>query len=267
MLSATSYDLDTSRRPVERACILREDDVVELKPAGGNIYGTNVAKDSNGLYSLIEVQVVTIQEPRNVPNLCHEGEPLSLSIAGLSGLPGYYGCTSPAMPAACPRCRDTSPKPTTCADGARGSGCCSVTHSPPTCECITGWTAPRAGCQRPCARGILRCNNQGDCSTAPGRTTTNGNGVDVPFTGPCACATGYFGRECELSCPVDRAGAVCSGRGQCIAVGAAASPPQCLCDDGFAGIDCSIALAPVCGTTPALPTSSLCFGRGLCITA
>merc|ERR1712157_47475 len=83
-----------------------------------------------------------------------------------------------------------------------------------TCLCQIGWEGPTCGdkaCDSECQSNGGKCRN-----------------------GNCLCPTGFIGLQCEAKvdmCPND-----CSGNGVCDEFA-----KHCRCNEGFSGLDCSVA--------------------------
>lgn len=140
-----------------------------------------------------------------------------------------------------------------------------------TCVCAKGFGAGDCS-ERVCPSGASwfdypSAPNAAHASSAP----CSDMGLCDRATGRCSCREGFFGAACEyLNCPWDARGR-CSGHGRCLSMAQLANAATlngeaagqtygadpnlaatwdrdrvlgCLCDDGFAGYDCSLRLCP-----------------------
>jgi hypothetical protein len=57
-------------------------------------------------------------------------------------------------------------------------------------------------------------------------------GICDPYLRVCRCLPGYTGSSCQVKCPTDQGGAVCSGHGVCALNMATASACRCFCGNG-----------------------------------
>ena len=266
----------TSIAPKPKAqhdCQLAANDIVHILESGA---GKQVEKDSAGFYSIIRIRVVRLDT--RFAGQCQEGGIYYALIGSLGGaFPGWLNCAAPYKPPPdfpmrtfrpCPKCNTGT---VLRCDNANDAGCC--TAQPGQCTCPNALTDPLTGCFTSCARGFLRCNNQGDCSTGAGKTRTSEHGANVPFVNNptfCRCQDGYFGTNCERTC--GGTGSPCSGHGQCVTGlpgRTEQQPPQpsddlvCVCNAGFAGPLCAASITPC--VTATTTTASLCQGRGVCV--
>ena len=175
-------------------------------------------------------------------------------------LPGYYGndCDSQCPGGACDVCSGHG----VCDEGRTGTG---------ECACDPHWTGP--ACSQ-CAAGRygLQCNSScpmglgashGQLQTCSGRGTCLDG---ILGTGACVCTglwaglvcedclRGYYGPNCVLPCPLDAAGAICSGHGTCD--DGPAGSGQCVCAVGYATASCAVACPAASG--------AVCNGVGVC---
>ena len=182
------------------------------------------------------------------------------------GCPGAlcYGCD--------PQTREAQ-----CVDGALksfGSKECDVSCSP----CTNSFCKPcnfRGICRLQGDTPICQCDaltRGAECETiCPGVTETF-NGISSTLSGPecsangvcndegvCECnedASGnslFLGTACDVRCPTDTAGQVCSGHGSCEPSGTDA---VCACDDGWFG--------PTCGCNDGTTATKTCL-HGECL--
>ena len=122
------------------------------------------------------------------------------------------------------------------------------------CEGVCQTAVPGSACS---GHGI--CNSDNKCSC------TQGSGFF--FGATCSdCAHGYSGLNCDLPCPADLQGNVCTGNGSC-------SNGVCTCFRGFCGDSCDTLCSLTCpegkfgagcqGTCPG-ESGLVCSGHGKC---
>jgi hypothetical protein len=153
-----------------------------------------------------------------------------------------------------------------CPNACSGHGHCKST-TPLDCICDNGWQGPDCR-ERVCPTWIpwggtptandevhtwenrAECANMGQCNRATGR---------------CKCEEGFAGNACQImDCPKAANGLVCGGNGRCMSMDAAAAERDlatlfqqtsysawdakmihgCVCDEPYAGIDCSVRQCP-----------------------
>ena len=145
-----------------------------------------------------------------------------------------------------------------------GRGACNPADG--TCVCQAGWSGP--GCNTrvchqqhclnggQCVRGRCYCANGFtgvDCSQKLCPNECSGNGI-CSHSGRCACSSGWGGDDCsEPSCARNSTGALCSGRGDCVALGSLSTQYSCQCAAGWTGPACD---EPRC--------TKDCHGHGAC---
>ncbi len=179
----------------------------------------------------------------------------AMPMPRVARLLGGLGATLGAMPMAF-----------ACPNACSGHGHCKST-TPLDCICDNGWQGP--DCRervcptwipwggKPTANDVVHtwenraeCANMGQCDRA---------------TGKCKCAEGFGGNACQvMECPKGANGLVCSGNGRCMSMDAAAAERDlatlfhqtsysawdakmiygCVCDEPYAGIDCSVRQCP-----------------------
>jgi len=184
------------------------------------------------------------------------------SSDGFSGLPGVVpDCGYPYLPVTgCPFSGGTE---------CGGHGVCSG-YPAYTCTCDEGW-AGGACAERTCPAGPAWFGFPTADNIAHAPAPCSAKGLCSKKTGQCACEAGFEGAACErMSCP--GLPAPCSGHGQCLDVAALAAHAQvngdptpwtygadpsvttawdahsargCLCDEGWAGPDCSQRTCPL----------------------
>lgn len=136
-----------------------------------------------------------------------------------------------------------------CPNGCSGRGRCvnsvfsGVTVA--TCKCAPGYTG--ASCEQECEG---TCGSKGRCARVGGGTGASSL--------RCLCEAGWGGATCseQARCPVNAAGIVCSGRGECHA-------GTCKCGAGFFGHDCSRDGRDHDSRVSSCPRH--CMGHGSCI--
>lgn len=129
------------------------------------------------------------------------------------------------------------------------------------CTCMSGWKGPNCGV-RACPRGRAWADYASATDEAHAYDTECSGQGYCNEEGVCECREGVFeGPACEkLACPQSWDGLTCSGHGQCVTSGWAASHwdgrnlvrphvsyphwdaekiSGCLCDRGFSGFNCS----------------------------
>jgi hypothetical protein len=110
---------------------------------------------------------------------------------------------------------------TLCGDeNCNGNGRCNAGDL--TCVCDAGHAAP--DCSETCR--TAECNGQGNCT--------------YPFVS-CTCEVGFTGTRCHINDRYER----CSDHGEPIDLGTYPDAEDaCVCDPGYAGVDCSIYIPP-----------------------
>ncbi len=111
------------------------------------------------------------------------------------------------------------------------------------------------GSPNPCMPGTVITLAVAGVSWLPGYVGCVQNyktGVLVP-----GCRFGQFGSACQIQCTPP-----CSSHGTCVYKPNMLNP-QCLCDPGWVGRDCSLSWTE-CMTTVGSASSSICADRGLC---
>lgn len=242
---------------------------VRMLPSRG--VPANLVRDRFGTYSLVRLRMPPAGSWPRTASDCAPDEEVFASVWGLDGLPGFFG---PAL-TSCPTCA----VPAQCDDGPSGVGCCQAASprggggggggvpAAERCVCPAGTTASLVGCNAACKPGQRRCNDQGDCEVAAGRTTVDAQAKVVPWTSAniCACRAGFFGADCSRTCTP----ACDAAHGRCVVVAdggsAEAGAPRCLCEFDWGGAACTTPLAPCFGGAEG-GTSTLCHSRGLCRT-
>jgi hypothetical protein len=129
------------------------------------------------------------------------------------------------------------------------------------CTCFSGWKGPNCGVKA-CPRGRAWADYASDTDEAHAYDVECSGVGYCNEDGQCECREGVFeGPACEkLACPTSLDGTICSGHGQCVTSGWAASHwdgrnllrphveyphwdaekiSGCLCDRGFSGFNCS----------------------------
>ena len=153
----------------------------------------------------------------------------------------------------------------TCDDGWAGNG---------TCACTFGWAA--GACDVECPRTSTGdvCAGHGQCDPATATCACDADPARGYWAGlTCeSCVEGWSGGGCNVPCPRDAAGVVCSGAGTCVAglcectaayCGAACNATGAVCDKemcplGFWGPGCL-------RECPARTPTSVCAGHGTCL--
>eukprot|EP01012_Entosiphon_sulcatum_P030297 TRINITY_DN3729_c0_g1_i6.p1 TRINITY_DN3729_c0_g1~~TRINITY_DN3729_c0_g1_i6.p1 ORF type:complete len:6116 (-),score=439.75 TRINITY_DN3729_c0_g1_i6:64-18258(-) len=178
---------------------------------------------------------------------------------------GYYGsdCKQSCPGGACAPCTSHG----VCSAGINGTGKCSCVQrtadgwfSGDACDnCLTGYFG--VTCLRECPGGAANpCNSHGQCDmgiTGAGSCTCYKNATVGYWTGnECSsCLSGYYGRQCDLTCLGLVGGVGCSGHGLCsdgqIGTG------TCACTPGWATSNCSV-------ECPKSPAGTYCSGHGTC---
>ena len=156
---------------------------------------------------------------------------------------GYYGlhCTE--------RCDRYGNAP------CSGHGVCNTV----SCVCDAGWHGDQCALlDCPIDMNRVMCGGHGTCESTSGLchcdASWSGPACSIPFV---ACPTQYaYSLPCDALCPVGGSGQICNGRGECD-TGLYGSG-WCLCDAGFAGVDCAL-MCPI-------SRQFICGGisRGLC---
>ena len=193
----------------------------------------------------------------------------------------FYLAKAPLDTLACPGalCYGCNPqtREAQCVDGALkafGSKECDISCNP----CTNSFCKPcnlRGICRLQGDTPICQCDaltRGAECETiCPGVTETF-NGITSTLSGPecsangvcnddglCECsedASGnsiFLGTACDVRCPTDTAGQVCSGHGSCEPSGTEAA---CACDDGWFG--------PTCGCNDGTTSTKTCL-HGECL--
>mmetsp|Transcript_18301 Transcript_18301/g.65113 ORF Transcript_18301/g.65113 Transcript_18301/m.65113 type:complete len:827 (-) Transcript_18301:915-3395(-) len=134
------------------------------------------------------------------------------------------------------------------------------------CVCLSGFAGPDCSLRR-CPSGIAWAvppTATDDAHQSGAECSAMGNCDRI--LGECKCRSGFGGPACDrLACPENNAGASCSGHGQCVTKRWAAehwdgknlirpnvsyslwdadAMTGCLCDDGYAGYNCSSVSCP-----------------------
>lgn len=139
-----------------------------------------------------------------------------------------------------PLCLEVMSGSGTC-NACNGHGTCSDTGQ---CECFDGWFTTLGGeqCAASCADTDISCDpEKGTCT-------------DIGGTLQCICRPGFYGSDCEDTCPGE--GSPCSGHGTCAYSNA--GNLECTCDVHYTNTSCNVR----CPGDLSDPTS--CSGHGQC---
>ena len=150
------------------------------------------------------------------------------------------GWVGPSCTAACPR---------TSAGPCAGHGQC-VFAGDDGARCLCGGDFVGVGCAEPCPRdaagracsghGTCVLNSTGGAACACAATAASGHWGGVLCA---ACAPEFAGAGCNIECPTDAQGRVCSARGTCTATG------ECACVHGACGVACEVPAAECTAAT------------------
>ena len=160
----------------------------------------------------------------------------------------------------------------TCSDGDRGTGQCVC----PDDDSDGHWAGPACSICQPYHYGprcLGRCAGY-DASRPPEwqpgicaghGTCRDGRGQ----SGACACESGYAGVSCELTCPGQASGKVCSLRGKCDPLTGVCKCANSSAEGFWAGADCDVCQPEYSGQNcqTACPASAagVCSGHGECL--
>ncbi|CUG89727.1 transmembrane protein, putative, partial [Bodo saltans] len=129
-----------------------------------------------------------------------------------------------------------------------------------------------ANCSSECpGTSCSPCSDHGTCAAG-----VSGNGTCTCFVSEalgywrnadCSqCKFGYYGLTCTLRCPVNSAGIVCGGHGNCSS--GVDGTGLCSCSPAYSGVACESCSAgmfgPNCSACPTTVVGAACSGHGTC---